>query len=72
MPDGMWRAPPASYGPPPMPYPSWAQKPQRPQPSKPFDSNFGQPITAGWFGAGNGGTVDQRSKDLQIASIRIM
>ena len=57
-PDITWRAPsPASYGPPPTPYSSWARQPQRPQPSTPFDSNFGQPITAGWFGAGNDGTV---------------
>lgn len=55
-PGGTWGAPsPASYGPPATPYSSWAQQPQQPpqQPSIPFDSNFGQPITAGWFGAGN-------------------
>ena len=55
-PGGTWGAPsPASYGPPQTPYPSWPQQPQPPpQPNVPIDSTFGQPITAGWFGAGKG------------------
>lgn len=56
-PGGTWGAPsPAgSYGPPQTPYSSWAPQLQRapPGPGTPFESAFGQPMTAGWFGAGN-------------------
>ena len=59
-PGGTWGVPsPASYGPPQTPYSSWIQQPQRsaPQSNIPFDSAFGQPITGGWFSAGDEGAV---------------
>ncbi|KAF8805020.1 hypothetical protein BYT27DRAFT_7225080 [Phlegmacium glaucopus] len=66
-PGGTWAAPsPVSYGAPQTPYSPWVQQPQPQQsyfnnpPGTPFDSASGQPITAGWFGAGNQGAVGGR------------
>lgn len=67
-PAGTWGAPSpgGSYGPPQTPYSPWVQQPQRPSPQQsyfnnppgtPYDSASGQPITAGWFGAGNDAAV---------------
>ena len=74
-PGGTWGAPsPASYGPPQTPYSPWAQQPQRPQPqpqpSISYDSAFGQPITAGWFGAGNEQVRSGRPKKKTNHSMR--
>ena len=62
-PGGTWGAPSSagSYGPPQTPHSPWLQQPQQPylniSQGTPFDSAFGQPITAGWFGAGNEETM---------------